>query len=127
MPECCCDRAGVTQALSNLIDNGVRYSAAARPRIEIGASPSPGGAVTIYVRDNGIGIAPRHHERVFAMFRRLHGRDKFGGGMGVGLAMVKAIAMQHGGRAWVESEPGKGSTFFVTIADGRPAQNGAAG
>ena len=67
------------------------------------------------VRDGGIGIRPKHHEEVFQIFRRLHGRDQYGGGSGIGLSIVKNVVERHGGRVWIESDAGQGAAFFFTL------------
>jgi signal transduction histidine kinase len=70
----------------------------------------------LFVRDNGIGIPEKHLPKLFRMFKRLHGRDAYGGGTGAGLAIVKSIVERHGGRVWCESKAGEGSIFFFTVA-----------
>ena len=68
-----------------------------------------------YVRDNGIGIPERHYETIFSIFRRLHERDQFGGGVGAGLTIVKKIVERHNGRIWIESRVGAGTTVYFTL------------
>ena len=71
--------------------------------------------VAMYVRDNGIGIAEKHHESIFRMFKRLHERDAFGGGTGVGLTIVKKIVERHAGQMSLDSIPGEGTTFYFSL------------
>jgi signal transduction histidine kinase len=88
------------------------------PRIEIGqrGEDAERGKPVFYVKDNGIGIAPEHHERVFGLFNQLNPKIE---GTGVGLALVKRIVEFHGGRIWVDSKPGSGATLYFTLP-GKP-------
>jgi PAS domain S-box-containing protein len=117
LPTLRCDRVRVGQIFSNLIANAVKYNERADKRVEIGAvegEPTP----TLYVKDNGIGIRPEHHATIFRMFKRLHHRDRYGGGTGAGLTIVKRIVERHGGRVWLSSSPGEGTTFYFTLGPG---------
>ncbi len=112
------DCGRLVEIFQNLIDNAVKYMGEQpEPHIEIGAARGEKD-VLCYVRDNGIGIAPRFQENVFGLFERL---DCRGEGTGVGLARVKRIVEAHGGRTWVESEgEGHGSTFWFTLPQKQP-------
>jgi light-regulated signal transduction histidine kinase (bacteriophytochrome) len=96
----------------NLLTNGIRYRGVDPPRLTITAERD-GDTWRFAVRDNGIGIEARYHEQIFAPFQRLHASDKSGAGLG--LATCKRIVELHGGRIWVASETGHGSTFFFTL------------
>jgi signal transduction histidine kinase len=113
------DAAAIEQLLHNLIGNAVKYSAADRtPAIEIGEldASTAGGQRTLFVSDNGLGIAPTYLEKIFQPFKRVHPQVASGDGMG--LAIVRRVVERHGGRVWVESTEGVGSTFFFTLPDG---------
>jgi len=114
LPKLRCDRVRVTELFRNLITNAIKYNDKPRPEIEIGCDTT-GATPAFYVRDNGIGIDAKYRERVFGLFQRLHDRDEFGGGTGVGLTIVKKIVEMHGGRIWIDSAPGEGSTFHFTL------------
>lgn len=110
------DRALVAEIFANLISNGLKYNDKAERWLEIGYHDEAGEKpVRYYVSDNGIGIAPEHHENIFRIFRRLHERDDFGGGTGAGLTIVRKLVERHGGEISVESEPGTGSRFLFTL------------
>jgi signal transduction histidine kinase len=116
MPDVYGDRQRLLEVLQNLIDNAAKFMAdQLNPRVEIKQTGVENGKPIFLVRDNGIGIAPEHHERVFGLFNKL---DPNSNGTGIGLAIVKRIVELHEGRIWVQSEAGKGSTFFFTLPTG---------
>lgn len=107
------DAQRLQEVIQNLLDNAVKFMIdPTEPVIEIGTRGEEHGMPVIYVRDNGMGIAPEHHERIFGLFNKLDPQME---GTGVGLAIVKRIVEVHGGRIWLESEPGKGTTFYFTF------------
>jgi signal transduction histidine kinase len=100
----------------NLISNALKYHAPERPPVIHAGAVRREGRWLFSVADNGIGIEPRYHERIFKMFQRLHGRDEYEG-TGIGLALVKRIVELNGGSIWVESTPGRGSTFTFALEE----------
>ena len=102
--------------LRNLIGNAIKFHGTAAPRVHVSAAQQD-GAWRVTVEDNGIGIDPRYHQRIFEVFRRLHGPQRYPG-TGMGLALVKRMVEQRGGRVGVDSTPGRGSRFWFTIVDG---------
>jgi signal transduction histidine kinase len=113
-------RAVLGQIVTNLLGNAVKFTRPdAPPRVR---GERGHGRVRLWVEDNGIGIAPEHHERIFRAFERLHGMQQYPG-TGIGLAIVQKGATRLGGQAGVESEPGAGSRFWVELAEaeGAPA------
>jgi len=107
------DITRIRQLFQNLISNAIKYRSDRKPEIRVSAKPN-GREWTFYVRDNGIGIDTRHHEKIFGLFERLHPNSTHKG-TGIGLAVCRAIVEGHGGRIWVESEPGQGSSFMFTL------------
>lgn len=119
IPKVRADKTLVEEVLMNLITNGLKYNNKEEKWIEVGyvIDPEKSTQPILYVRDNGIGIAEKHREIIFRIFKRLHGQNKFGGGTGAGLTIVKKIIERHGGKIWVESIYGEGSTFYFTLAE----------
>jgi light-regulated signal transduction histidine kinase (bacteriophytochrome) len=117
LPTVMTDLSQLAQVFQNLIDNAIKFRSDKPPEVYVGVEER-GDEWVFSVRDNGIGIAPEYHERIFQVSQRLHGRGEYPG-TGIGLAICKRIAERHGSRIWVESEPGKGSTFYFTIYERR--------
>jgi PAS domain S-box-containing protein len=114
MPRVIADGAQLAQVFQNLIGNAIKFRGEAAPKIHVGAQVTD--SVWVFtVKDNGIGLDTQYADRIFMMFQRLHNKAEYPG-TGIGLAIVKKIVERHGGRIWVESEPGKGATFGFTIA-----------
>ncbi len=109
------DTDQLTHVFQNLIANAIKFRGERTPEIQVGARCQD-DAWLLWVRDNGIGIEPQYNERIFVIFQRLHTRTKYPG-TGIGLAICKRIVERHGGKIWVESQPGQGSTFYFTLPD----------
>jgi signal transduction histidine kinase len=119
------DPQALEQLFANLIGNAVNYLDPQKPgRIEVGSRDGPGddatGLRTYYVKDNGLGIPEAQQAKIFLAFQRLH--PEAGPGEGIGLALVRRVAERHGGKVWLASAPGEGSTFFVTLPAGPPGE-----
>jgi PAS domain S-box-containing protein len=113
LPIVYCDRIRLVEVMQNLIDNAAKYANPQFiPCIEIGAKQDNEGQTILFVRDNGVGINPQFHERIFGLFNKLDTRTE---GTGIGLTLVKRIIEVHGGQIWVESELGQGATFYFTL------------
>lgn len=113
LPLVLANRGQLVQLFQNLLGNALKYRGEAVPQIEVSATAS-GSMWDFAVRDNGIGIEPQYFQRVFSIFQRLHTRDEYPG-TGIGLAICKKIVERAGGKIWIESEAGIGSTFHFTL------------
>ena len=113
LPTVSVDRSQLSQLLQNLIGNALKYQGELPPHVHVSAEKNE-NMWTVAVRDSGIGIDAKHHERIFELFRRLHTEDQFPG-TGIGLAVCRRIVHRHGGQIWLESEKGKGSIFYFSI------------
>ncbi len=114
LPRVLGDSDQLSQVLEHLIDNAIKFRSQAPPEIHIEAVPQDGEFWHFSVRDNGIGIDPRYHERIFYMFQKLHPKHEYPG-TGIGLAIGKKIIERHYGKIWVDSQPRQGSTFHFTL------------
>ncbi len=127
LPTIECNPVRVREIFSNLVSNAIKYNLNDQPWVELiyfapgdeltpqNVPPQAEGQIIYGVRDDGIGIEQRHFDQIFRMFKRLHGRDEFGGGMGAGLTVVQKVVQRHGGTIWLESTPGQGSCFYFTL------------
>jgi len=113
------DKVRLVEIVQNLLDNAIKFSSeTSNASVEVGSTGTDEhGMQVLYICDNGMGIDPQFHERIFGLFNRLNPHIE---GTGVGLTLVKRIVEIHGGRIWVESEPGQGATFYFTLPPQKP-------
>jgi len=114
LPSVIADGAQLVQLFQNVVGNAIKYRGVELPRVHVLAKKNDDREWIFSIQDNGLGIDPQYFEKIFVMFQRLHGREEFSG-TGIGLAVCKRIAERHGGKIWVESKPGKGSTFYFNL------------
>jgi len=122
LPTVMADETQLVQLLQNLVGNAIKFRPAPPARPQVHVSAQVGETECVFaVRDNGIGIAPEYFERIFVIFQRLHAKSDYPG-TGIGLAVCRRIVERHGGRIWVESAPGQGSTFYFALSNGTGEQ-----
>jgi light-regulated signal transduction histidine kinase (bacteriophytochrome) len=124
MPTIDADRTQMIQLMQNLIGNAIKFRRPDNaPRVTVSAAPDPATKMWHFtLADNGIGIDPEHHERIFVIFQRLHTREHYQG-TGIGLAVCRKIVERHEGKIWVESREGEGSTFHFTLPEKHEAES----
>ena len=122
LPRIVYPRIHMLELLQNLVNNAIKYRGASPPEIQVSASRNNGDWI-FAVRDNGIGIAPQHQQNIFGVFKRLHGNNI--PGTGIGLAICRRLVEQHHGRIWVESQVNRGSTFYFSLPATMEKNNGA--
>jgi light-regulated signal transduction histidine kinase (bacteriophytochrome) len=122
LPTVAADDVQLAQLFQNLIGNALKFRAASVPRIHVSAAEKE-SEWEFAVNDNGIGIEPQYFERIFMVFQQLHTKGEYPG-TGIGLAICKKVAERHGGRIWVESKPGEGSSFHFTLPKTKGTGNG---
>jgi chemotaxis family two-component system sensor kinase Cph1 len=120
------DRVRLREVFNNLLTNAMRYNDRDEKHVTIGVAPedtrgpkgtgNPTDFYVFYVRDNGIGIDPKHHDNIFKIFKRLHSQNKYGGGTGAGLSIARKMIERHGGELWVDSVAGQGATFYFSLS-----------
>ncbi len=115
LPAVVADPDQLMQLFQNLVGNAIKFRGAEPPRVHVSASRDE-AQWKFQVTDNGIGLDPQNADRIFKMFQRLHDRETYPG-TGIGLAVARRIVERHGGRIWVESEPGRGATFLFTLPE----------
>ena len=126
LPTMFCSPIRIREVFNNLLTNAMRYNERPEKQVTIGLAPaaargpkgtgSPADFYVFAVQDNGIGIAPRYHDNIFDLFKRLHTSEKYDGGTGAGLAIARKMVEKHGGELWVDSEVGQGATFLFSLS-----------
>jgi signal transduction histidine kinase len=126
LPTVVCDATAMTEVFHNLISNAIKYNENPQPVVEVGCVEKPNERTGVveyqfHVRDNGVGIKKEYFDKIFQLFQRLHRDDQ---GTGIGLTIVKRVIEWHGGRIWLESEEGKGTTFYFTLPKRETTKSG---
>ncbi|MBS1704078.1 MAG: PAS domain S-box protein [Armatimonadetes bacterium] len=117
LPRVMGDRSSLTRLLQNLVGNSIKFRADQPPQVHVGVEDMDGDEYRFWIEDNGIGIDPKHEEKIFLIFQRLHARDKYPGN-GIGLSICRKIVERHGGKLWLDKEKTGGARFYFTLKKG---------